>query len=87
MSKHRLQVLVDEDEFQAIRSIAERRRMTVSEWVRTVLREAREGQPAMPVGARLAALREASTFEYPSGDIEQMLEEIGRGYLAADTDG
>ena len=40
MSK-RLQVVIDEQEYEEIREFAEAQRMTVSEWVRQVLRDAR----------------------------------------------
>ena len=40
MSK-RLQVLLDEQEFDDIQDIARRNRMTVAEWVRQALRAAR----------------------------------------------
>lgn len=58
MSK-RLQVVLEEDEYEEIRMAAEARRLTVSEWVRRVLREARaatgegvrEPRSAYPSGA------------------------------------
>ena len=50
----RLQVVMSEEELEEIRVVADRHRMTVSHWVRLVLREARKGDP----GGRPASLRE-----------------------------
>jgi DUF1365 family protein len=78
MSK-RLQVLLDADEWEQLQEIARRHRTTVSEWVRRTLREAREREPAGDLEAKLRAIRTAARLEFPTADIEQMLEEIDRG--------
>ena len=78
MSK-RLQVLLDADEWEQLQEIARRHRTTVSEWVRRTLREAREREPAGDLEAKLGAIRTAAWYEFPTADIEQMLEEIDRG--------
>lgn len=82
MSK-RLQVLLKEDEYREIRRIARRNRMTMAEWVRQALRKAREEQERTKE-KKLAAIREAAKHSYPAPDIDQMLEEIERGYLSGD---
>ncbi len=80
----RLQVLVEEAELAEIREIARRQRMTVSEWVRQALRSARRDQPRMHVKSKLDAIRAASTLDFPSPDIDQMLAEIEQGYRLDD---
>lgn len=80
MSK-RLQVVLEEDEYREIQRTARRRRMSVSEWVRQALRRARQSEPAVDAGRKLEAVRTAAGHEYPTADIEQMLQEIERGYL------
>lgn len=80
MSK-RLQVLLPDAEMEEIRRIARRERLTVGEWARRALRLARSKQPAVDPQARLKLLREAVKLSYPTADIDQMLEEIERGYL------
>ena len=80
MSK-RLQVVLDADEWQQLQKIASRHRMTVSEWVRRTLREAREREPGGDLDTKLRAVRTAVRHEFPVPDIEQMLEETERGYL------
>jgi hypothetical protein len=75
----RLQVVMDESELREIQESARRQRMTVSEWVRRVLRAARRAEPGADSGRKLDAIRSASRHAFPTGDIDQMLAEIGRG--------
>ncbi len=79
MSK-RLQVLLPDQEMTEIQRFARRERVTVGEWVRRVLREARMRQPVNEPEAKLKAVRKASQFSFPTADIEQMLSEIEQGY-------
>jgi hypothetical protein len=81
MSK-RLQVLLDEDELAEIRAAARQRGMTVSEWVRQVIRKAQREVPAGDKARKLAAVRAAARHSFPTADIEKMLAEIERGYAA-----
>ena len=77
----RLQVLLDDDELQAIQRLARRDRLTTAEWVR---RRLREGVSARPdTASRLEALHTAYRHQAaaPAPEIDQMLEEIERGYL------
>ena len=80
MSK-RLQVLLEEEEFDEVRRAAHRRRMTVAEWVRQSLREARMEEPTTGVDEKLAILERAGSYNFPAVDIETMLSEIELGYL------
>ncbi|KAA8962858.1 antitoxin [Mycobacterium sp.] len=82
MSK-RLQVLLAPDEWEQLQQIARRHRTTVSEWVRRTLREAREREPRGDLDTKLGAIRAAARQEFPTADIEQMLEEIDRGRQAS----
>jgi predicted 2-oxoglutarate/Fe(II)-dependent dioxygenase YbiX len=80
----RLQVLLDDSEFDEIREIARRHRMTVAEWVRQALRAARREEPLYDVEQKLAVLREAAALNYDSasGDIEDILRDIERSQLS-----
>jgi hypothetical protein len=78
----RLQVLLPDQEMTEIRRLARRERLTVGEWVRRVLREAREQKPSNDPEAKLKALRRAVEFSFPTADLEQMNSEIERGYQA-----
>lgn len=80
MSK-RLQVVLDDEEFEEIQRYARRQRMTMSEWVRQSLRECRRDEPAGDAVRKLGAVREAAEHAYPTAGIEQMLEEIEAGAL------
>lgn len=79
MSK-RLQVVMSEEEYREIREAAERRRMTVSEWVRRTLRRARESEPSTDVGSKLDVVRSAVRYDFPTADVPRMLREIRAGY-------
>lgn len=79
MSK-RLQVLFEDEEFDELRATAERSGLTVSEWVRQALRRARREESAGDPARKLAAVRSALRHDFPTGDIEDMLAEIERGY-------
>jgi predicted 2-oxoglutarate/Fe(II)-dependent dioxygenase YbiX len=83
MSK-RLQVLLEEPEIREIQRAARAKRMTVAEWVRGALREARRKEPLGDVAEKIAAIRRAARHSFPSGDIEQMLAEIEKGYGSGD---
>jgi hypothetical protein len=76
----RLQVLLDDDELAHIQRLAAARRTTTAEWVRQVLRAAYEAETRPGSALRLAALRRAALHDYPTGDIDQLIEETERGY-------
>lgn len=80
MSK-RLQVLLDDQEFDAIRDVAVREGMTMSEWVRQLVRAAWRDRPVGDQARKLAAVRAAARHSFPTGDVDQMLAEIEQGYL------
>lgn len=80
MSK-RLQVLLDDGEFREIRRIARAQRMTVAEWVRQALRAASRREPVGDAGRKLESIRAAARHAFPTGDLDEMLGEIERGYL------
>lgn len=83
MSK-RLQVVLDERELKEIRRIAKRRNLTVSEWVRQVLRAAREQESQKDPARKLRAIEAALEHSFPTGDIEQILAEIEAGYASGE---
>jgi hypothetical protein len=82
MSK-RLQVLFDEPEWKEIRRTARAQRMTVAEWVRQALRAARQQRSSKDAQTKIAAVRSAMRHAHPTADIDQMNDEIERGYLGA----
>lgn len=59
-----------------------RPRMTMAAWVRQAPRRARRERPAT-VEAKLAALAEAASHEFPTADVDVMLREIEAGRRAA----
>lgn len=79
MSK-RLQVILDETDYREIQRAARTRHMSVAEWVRHALSEARRREPTGSLTKKLEAIRRAAQYQFPTGDIEKMLDEIEAGY-------
>ena len=79
MSK-RLQVVLSDAEYRAVARAARAERTTVSAWVREALREARAKRPSRDAVDKLRVVRAAARHEFPTGSVEQMLDEIERGY-------
>lgn len=79
MSK-RLQVVLPDTEMSEIQRLAKRERLTVGEWVRRVLRDARAARPVIDAETKLKAVRRGAQYSFPTADLEQMLSEIERGY-------
>ena len=73
-------MLLDEPEIREIQRAARAKRMTVAEWVRGALREARRKEPLGDVADKIAAIRRAVRHQGPTADIGQMLAEIEKGY-------
>jgi hypothetical protein len=76
----RLQVLFGDDELRELQRLAREHRMTTAEWVRRSLRAARDAESGADIGQKLAAVRTAAAFSFPSADIDVLLEEIEHGY-------
>lgn len=77
----RLQVILRDPEYREIQRIARTRRMSLAAWVRQALELARRHEPASDAAKKLQAIRAAARNEFPTGEIETMLEEIERGYI------
>jgi hypothetical protein len=78
----RLQVLLDDVELAEIQELARRRHQTTAAWVREALRVARDTTAYPETGRKLRAVREAAALAYPAGGVDEMLNEIERGYAA-----
>ena len=81
MSK-RLQVLLPDQEMAEIQRLARREKVTVGEWVRRALRDARMRRLVNEPEAKLKAVRRSVAYSFPAADLEEMLSEIERGYQA-----
>ena len=75
----RLQVIVQDPEYREIQRAARLRRMTIAEWVRQSLVQARKSEPSREVASKLEVVRAAARMEFPTADIDRMLEEIELG--------
>lgn len=78
----RLQVLLEDAEFDELRRAARNESIPVSELVRRTLREARDRRPAGDLDTKLRAVRAAIRHEFPTADIDDMLEQTEREYRA-----
>jgi hypothetical protein len=75
----RLQVIVQDPEDHDIQRAARLGHMSIAEWVRQVLVQARRSEPGREVAAKLEVIRAAARMDFPSADIDRRLEEIERG--------
>jgi len=71
-----------DQEMSDIQILAQREHLTVGEWVRRTLREARAQKSVKDPAAKLEAIRRAAEYNFPEVDIDQMLREIEQGYLS-----
>lgn len=76
----RLQVILKDPDYREIQRAARARHMSLAEWVRQALALARRREPAGTVAKKLAVIRSAARFDYPTGDIDRILAEIESGY-------
>ncbi len=80
MSK-RLQVILSDEEYEELRLVSSSAGVTVSEWVRQALRKTRRDRSLLEADGKIDAVRAAAKHEFPTGDIDTMLNEIETGYL------
>lgn len=76
---HRLQVLLEEDEYRRLRQAARREGTTVAEWVRQALRAGMRRKADSTAERKRGAIAAAIRHSFPAPDIDQMLDEISRG--------
>jgi hypothetical protein len=58
--------------------------MTVSEWVRRAIKDARRTQSSADPARKLEAIRTATEHSFPTADIDELLDQIEGGYLDED---
>jgi negative regulator of replication initiation len=83
MSK-RLNVEFDEREYREIKRAARRRGLSLSDWVRQTLAEARTRATQGDADRKREALREAVQHSFPTAEVEEMIREIEQGYRTAE---
>jgi hypothetical protein len=80
MPTKRLQVLLEQHELTELKRAARRRQVTVADYVRRALRQARAADSDADTRRKLTLIDEAARHEFPTADIDQMLAEIEQGY-------
>ncbi len=76
----RLQVILQDTEYREVKRAARARRLSIAEWVRQALNQARRHEPMGGAGRKLEVIRAAARLDYPTADIDRMLAEIEMGY-------
>lgn len=80
MSK-RLQVLINPQEYKTYQFQAKKLGLSLGEWVRNALKETiNEISPHNKTQQKIKNLRKSIAHHYPTADIDQMLQEIEKGY-------
>ncbi len=77
----RLQVLLEDPEYDALQKAAAARGVSVAEWVRQALLAARRRESSGDIDRKLDAIRAAVRHTGPTGQIERIGAEVERGYL------
>ena len=75
----RLQIVMADEEYQALARAARRRGQAISQVVRDSVRRTVAEEPAMDPDRRIAAVLRFARFAGPTGDVQQLLAEIDRG--------
>jgi ribbon-helix-helix CopG family protein len=76
----KLHLALGDHEYRQIERLARERGISVSEWVEQAIDVARREESSGDSARKLAAVRAAVRHCSPTGDIENMLAEIERGY-------
>jgi len=79
MSK-RLQVVLPDEQYDAVTAAARRRGVTIAAWVRDLLRVACGRAPRGSAERKIAVIRTACEHGFPIADIEDLLAQIESGY-------
>lgn len=78
----RLQVLLEDPEYEALQQAAAARGMSVAEWVRQAILAARRREAGGDVDRKLDAIRTAIRHTGPTGQVERLAADIERSYLS-----
>jgi len=76
----RLQVVLKDPDYRELQRLARSRRMSLAEWVRHALDQARRKEPLGDAGEKLDAIRAGARHGFPTTDIDAMNQEIETGY-------
>jgi hypothetical protein len=80
----RLQVILQDTEYRDVQRAARAQNLTVAAWVRQALSTARRREPVGDVARKFDVVRDAVRHAFPTAEIDEMNEEIERGYRTVD---
>ena len=72
----RLQVILKDPEYREIKRAARSRQMSIAEWVRQALAQAHRREPVGGARKKLQVIRAAARLDYPTADVDRMLNDI-----------
>jgi len=72
---------MSDEDYEELQLVSSSAGVTVSEWVRQALRKMRRDRSLLEADGKIDAVREAVKHDFPTADIEPMLDEIETGYL------
>jgi hypothetical protein len=75
-----VQVTLSDSEFQEITKLAQSQNLSVTEWVRAVISLSHQRESAIEIGRKLAVIRAAVQYDYPTGDMNCVLSDLEKGY-------
>jgi len=75
----RLQVLVDKEEYQKFKKMAQDAKMSLGSWVLAVLRKEPSQRPLGKVESKLRKIRLAAANNCTTGSVEEILDQSSKG--------
>jgi hypothetical protein len=78
MSK-RLQVLLQDEEYQELAQVCRKQAISIAQWVRGALRKSLQQSRPLSPEKKLARILKFTKHEGPTGDINEILSDIERG--------
>lgn len=76
----RLQVILNDEEMHELKERAEQDQLTVSAWVRRAIQHEMRERPGKRASEKLATIRKSASYEFPTGDYEEIASQIEAGY-------
>ena len=75
-----VQVTLSDSEFQEIAKLAQSQNLSVADWMRVVISLSLRRESTIEIGRKLAVIRAAAQYAYPTGDMDCLLSDIEKGY-------
>lgn len=77
-----MQVLFQPREYKTFQHLAKEMGLSLGEWVRQALRFQAAAVSFKSATVKIKNIRKACRYSFPTGEIDQLLSEIEKGYLS-----